>query len=58
MAGDDFPAELDFAGARPLRPKTWAHVLEQRGFDVSIEVAPDGKDFLVRGVRLGVHQTS
>ena len=58
MSGDDFPAELDFAGARPLRPKTWAHVLERRGFDVSIEVAPDGKDFLVRGVRRGVHQTS
>jgi hypothetical protein len=51
MLGDAIPPALDFVGARPLRPATWAAVLEERGFEVSIELGREGQDFLVRAVR-------
>ena len=45
--GDQVPAELDLAGARPLRPSTWVSLLEEMGFTAGVTTGPTGSDFLV-----------
>lgn len=47
IAGDAMPAELDLAGARPLRPGTWSALLAAEGFATDVELGPSGADFLV-----------
>lgn len=42
---DDAPPEADLAPGRPLRPRTWAHVLS--GWDVDVADGPTGSDYLV-----------
>jgi hypothetical protein len=42
---DDAPAEADLAPGRPLRPRTWAHVLPT--WSVEILEGPGGKDYVV-----------
>ncbi len=42
---DDAPPEADLAPGRPLRPRTWAHVLH--GWDVDVVDGPTGSDYLV-----------
>ena len=49
--GDDVPAELDLAGARPLRPTTWATLLAEMGFATTVAIGPTGADFLVTATR-------
>ena len=49
--GDDVPPELDLAGARPLRPSTWASLLSELGFTTTVTPGPTGADFLVTAVR-------
>ena len=49
--GDDVPAELDLAGARPLRPITWVSLLEGLGFVATVELGPSESDFLVTARR-------
>jgi len=51
MAGDALPAELDLAGGRPLRPMSWARLLEALGYSAMVEVAGDGRDALIIAVR-------
>jgi SAM-dependent methyltransferase len=50
----DAPIAADLAPGRPLRPDTWCHVLEQRGYQVSTQDGPDGADFMVTAVRAHV----
>jgi hypothetical protein len=50
----DAPVEADLAPGRPLRPDTWCHVLEQRGYRASTQNGPEGDDFLVTAVRAHV----
>jgi SAM-dependent methyltransferase len=58
MEGDAIPAALDFVGARPLRPRTWAEVLAERGFIVTVELAEDGQDFLITAARRSAIRSS
>lgn len=44
---DDVPPEVDLAPGRPLRPQTWSHLLEARGYGVTLVPGPDGADYLV-----------
>lgn len=49
--GDEVPAELDLAGARPLRPTTWTALLGEMGFTATVTPGPSGADFLVTARR-------
>ena len=49
--GDEVPAELDLAGARPLRPTTWLALLGELGFEATVTSGPKGRDFLVTASR-------
>jgi len=51
LEGDLIPVELDLAGVKPLRPQTWASLLSERGFQVTIESSPDARSFLVVAAR-------
>ncbi len=44
-ASDAAPPEVDLAPGRPLRPGTWAHVLE--GWTVDVHEGPGGAEYLV-----------
>jgi hypothetical protein len=48
------PFETDLAPGRPLRPGTWCHLLEQRGYEATVATGPDEADFLVTAVRAHV----
>jgi hypothetical protein len=49
----DAPVQADLAPGRPLRPDSWRHLLDQNGYDVTVQPGPDGADFLVVAVRSG-----
>lgn len=49
-AADDVPAEVDLAPGRPLRPATWASLLGDRGYRVTVTPGPEGRDYLVAAV--------
>jgi hypothetical protein len=51
---DDAPVQADLAPGRPLRPESWRHLLDDGGYDVTVQPGPDGADFLVVAVRRGV----
>jgi hypothetical protein len=51
---DDAPVQADLAPGRPLRPESWCHLLDDGGYDVTVQPGPDGADFLVVAVRRGV----
>ena len=51
VSGDGIPAELDLAGVRPMRPRTWASLLAERGFVTTVDVAEAGHEFVVVAVR-------
>ena len=52
--GDDLPPEADLASGRPLRPATWLHLLESRGFEARVRQQPgEGADYLVEAVLRG-----
>jgi hypothetical protein len=50
---DEAPVEADLASGRPLRPRTWAAVLGQLGFEVEVIEGPASDDYLVVGVSVG-----
>jgi hypothetical protein len=50
----DAPVQADLAPGRPLRPDSWRHLLDESGYDVTVQPGPDGADFLVVAVRRGV----
>jgi SAM-dependent methyltransferase len=43
------PVEADLAPGRPLRPDTWSHLLEQQGYQATVQLEKD--DFLVTALR-------
>jgi SAM-dependent methyltransferase len=45
----DAPVEADLAPGRPLRPETWCHLLEQRGYRATLQHEQD--EFLITAVR-------
>ncbi|MGC8471129.1 MAG: methionine biosynthesis protein MetW [Acidimicrobiales bacterium] len=47
--GEDAPVEADLAAGRPLRPRTWAHLLAT--WAVETVEGPDGGDYLVVATR-------
>jgi hypothetical protein len=47
---DDAPPDADLAPGRPLRPATWAHVLEPVGYTVTVHDGPSAADYLVIAV--------
>ena len=47
--GEDAPVEADLAAGRPLRPRTWAHLLAT--WAVEIVEGPGGADYLVVATR-------
>jgi SAM-dependent methyltransferase len=49
---EDAPVAADLSSGRPLRPRTWSHVLAAMGFAVAVHEAPDpgSGDYLVVAV--------
>jgi hypothetical protein len=47
----DAPPEADIVQARPYRPTTWPHLLDQLGLQTTVTPGPDGHDYLVVGRR-------
>jgi hypothetical protein len=45
------PPEADLVQARPYRPGTWPHLLDELGLETTVIVAGDGRDYLVVGRR-------
>ena len=48
---DDAPFEADLAPGRPLRAETWRHLLEHAGYQVIVQLGPNGADYVVIAVR-------
>jgi hypothetical protein len=44
---EDLPAAADLAAGHPLRPRTWEHVLVQRGLAAAARGGPEERDYLV-----------
>ncbi|MHB8219935.1 MAG: methyltransferase domain-containing protein [Acidimicrobiales bacterium] len=49
-ASDSAPPEADLSPGRPLRPSTWAHLLEPIGYRVGVEEGPSGADYVVTAI--------
>jgi len=46
-SSDSAPPEADLSPGRPLRPSTWAHLLEPAGYRVDVVEGPTGSDYVV-----------
>ncbi len=46
-ASEEVPVEADAAAGQPLRPRTWAALLERSGFSAEVVHGPEGLDYLV-----------
>ena len=49
----DAPYEADLAAGRPLRAETWCRLLDQAGYEATVQNGPAGTDYLVTAVRAG-----
>ncbi|MGH9044731.1 MAG: hypothetical protein ACRDVP_07875 [Acidimicrobiales bacterium] len=47
------PVEADLASGRPLRARTWAHLLAGLGFEVRVAQDTNGYDYLITASRTG-----
>ena len=50
---DAAPPEADLSSGRPLRAATWAHLLPQLGFEVTVSEGPSSADYVVAAVLRG-----
>ena len=49
--GADAPVAADLSPGRPFRGDTWCQLLDDGGYDASVQYGPDEADFLVTAVR-------
>jgi hypothetical protein len=52
--GADAPVEADLSPGRPLRAASWPALLNDIGYDATVQLGPDEADFLVIAVRRAI----